>query len=470
MNVRNLIAPTTASRFKNRAPRAARTIATLYALVIFIGGLLLTLPFSRTEGKFGGVLDAMFTSVSAVCVTGLSTVNVETYWTPAGHLVILLLIKVGGLGILSLSTLIGMLLSRRVGIRSQMVSATESANLSAGDVRKTLARIVIVASAIEAVSALVMTLRFWLGYDYDLGRAIWYGVFHSVSSFNNAGFALYGDNLIGFAADPYIILATCFNVVVGGLGFLVLFELGRRIAGRVEARRVGGVIESKFHWTLTTRIVLWATAVLLLGGTAYILLIEWSNPHTLGPMDLGTKLLSAFAFSVYARTAGFNSIDISQLDPTALLGTDILMFIGGGSGGTAGGIKVTTVTVLIFIVWTEIRGATAVNIGNRRLPRSIQRQALTIISLAFVLVISATVVLHLISPFSTDQLIFEVISAFGTVGLSTGITGSLPALGQLVLMMLMFVGRLGTVLVASSLAARVTQVHYELPKERPLIG
>lgn len=457
-------------RLKNRAPQAARTIATLYSIVSLVGGLLLTLPISRTEGKFGGVLDAMFTSVSAVCVTGLSTVNVETYWTPFGHAVILLLIKIGGLGILSLATLIGLLLSRRIGVRSQMMGATESTNLSAGDVRKTLVRIALVASAFEALSALVMTLRFWLEYNYDLGKAVWYGVFHSVSSFNNAGFALYGDSLIGFQSDPYIILPTSFNVIVGGLGFLVLFEIGRRMIGRVEARRTGGVIESRLHWTLTTRIMLWGTASLLLGGTAYILFIEWANPHTLGPMDIGTKLLSAFAFSVFARTAGFNSIDISQLDPTALLGTDILMFIGGGSGGTAGGIKVTTVAVLIFIVWTEVRGETAVNIGNRRLPRSIQRQALTIISLAFTLVIGSTLVLHLISPFTTDQLIFEVISAFGTVGLSTGITGLLPAAGQLILMMLMFVGRLGTVLVASSLAARVTQVHYELPKERPLIG
>jgi Trk-type K+ transport system membrane component len=187
-------------------------------------------------------------------------------------------------------------------------------------------------------------------------------------------------------------------------------------------------------------------------------------------MDLGVKILSAFALSVFARTAGFNSVDISALDPTSWLAHDILMFIGGGSGSTAGGIKVTTAAVLIFIVWTEIRGDTAVNIGNRRLPRSIQRQALTLISLSFLVVIAATMVLHLLTPFSTDQIIFEVISAFGTVGLSTGITAALPPAAQIVLMLVMFVGRLGTVVVASSLAARVTHVHYELPKERPIIG
>ncbi len=418
----------------------------------------------------GGFLEAMFTSVSAICVTGLSTVNVETYWTPFGHLIIMLLIKLGGLGILTLATLIGFLIARRVGMRATMLGATESSNLRMGSVKKTIGRIVIVVSAIEAVTATLLTLRFWTEYQYDLGKAIWYGTFHSISSFNNAGFALYGDNVMRFQADAWIMIPLCLNVIVGGLGFLVLFELGRRMAGRVEARRVGGAIESKLHWTLTTRIVLWGSLILVVGGTLFFLFSEWGNPKTLGPMDVGVKVLSAFALSVFARTAGFNSVDISALDPTSWLAHDILMFIGGGSGSTAGGIKVTTAAVLIFIVWTEIRGDTAVNIGNRRLPRSIQRQALTLISLSFLVVIGATMVLHLLTPFSTDQIIFEVISAFGTVGLSTGITASLPPAAQIVLMLVMFVGRLGTVVVASSLAARVTHVHYELPKERPIIG
>lgn len=445
-------------------------VAEAYTAVILLGGLLLTLPVSRASGKMGGFLEAMFTSVSAICVTGLSTVNVETYWTPFGHLIIMLLIKLGGLGILTLATLIGFLIARRVGMRATMLGATESSNLRMGSVKKTIGRIVIVVSAIEAVTATLLTLRFWTEYQYDLGKAIWYGTFHSISSFNNAGFALYGDNVMRFQADAWIMIPLCLNVIVGGLGFLVLFELGRRMAGRVEARRVGGAIESKLHWTLTTRIVLWGSLILVVGGTLFFLFSEWGNPKTLGPMDLGVKVLSAFALSVFARTAGFNSVDISALDPTSWLAHDILMFIGGGSGSTAGGIKVTTAAVLIFIVWTEIRGDTAVNIGNRRLPRSIQRQALTLISLSFLVVIGATMVLHLLTPFSTDQIIFEVISAFGTVGLSTGITASLPPAAQIVLMLVMFVGRLGTVVVASSLAARVTHVHYELPKERPIIG
>jgi Trk-type K+ transport system membrane component len=453
-----------------RTPRPARVVAEAYTAVILLGGLLLTLPAARADGKMGGLLEAMFTSVSAISITGLSTVNVETYWSPFGHLLILIMVKLGGLGILAVATLIGVLFSRRIGMRSSSLSATESANLGFGDIKSTIRKIVLLSGSFEAIIAIFLTLRLLLGHNYDLGKAIWYGTFHSVASFNHAGFMLYGEGLNRFQDDPWIILPICFNVIVGSLGFFVVFEIGRRLAGRVEARRIGGTLESRIHWTLTSRIVLWATLLLLSAGTVFYLLIEWDNPGTLGDMSVGSKILNAFGLAVFARSGGFNTFDIGLLDPASMLGTDILMFIGGGSGSTAGGIKLTTAAVLVFIVWTEIRGDTAVNIGSRRLPRSIQRQALTLISLAFVLVISAVVFLQVVTEFSTDKIIFEVISAFGTVGLSSGILPEMPAIGQLVLMALMFIGRLGTVVIASSLAARVTHVHFEYPKERPLIG
>jgi Trk-type K+ transport system membrane component len=230
------------------------------------------------------------------------------------------------------------------------------------------------------------------------------------------------------------------------------------------------VIESKLHWTLTTRIVLWASGILIVAGAIYIGLLEWNNPATLGQFDVGAKILNAFTSSVYPRTAGFNALDISQLYPETWLGIDVLMFIGGGSAGTAGGIKVTTAAILIFIVLTEIRGDTAVNVGKRRLPRSIQRQALTIVLLSALAVASSVLVLSIITDFTTDQLLFEVISAFATVGLTTGITGQLPDLGQLLIIAIMFTGRIGTVAVASALAARIRHAHFEYPKERPTIG
>jgi potassium uptake TrkH family protein len=455
---------------KIRVTQPAQVVALGFLFVVSVGTLLLSLPFARTDANYGGGLEALFTAVSAVCVTGLSTVDVEHFWTPAGHLIILALIKVGGFGIMTFATFLGVLVSNRVGLKNRINAGSESKALAAGDIRKALRQIFFVGAAIEIAVGIALTLRFMLFYDYKPADAVWYGMFHSISAFNNAGFALFSDSLIRFAADSYIQLPISIAVVLGGLGFPVLFELGRRMSKRVEQRRLGGVIESRMHWTLTSRIVLWATVVLLAGGAIYIAALEWNNPATLGSMDLGSKLLNAFTASVYPRTAGFNSLDLSQMHPATWLGIDVLMFIGGGSSGTAGGIKVTTAAVLIFIVWTEIKGDTAVNIGQRRLPRSIQRQALTIVLLSTMFISASIFAISLMTKFTTDQIIFEVVSAFATVGLSTGITGQLPNLAQLILIVLMFVGRVGTVAVASALAARIRHSHFEYPKERPTIG
>ena len=448
----------------------ARTVARVFGLAIIVGTFILSLPISRTANTFGGFLEAAFTSVSAVCVTGLSTVDVSTYWTPFGHLMILLMIKLGGFGIVTFAVFLGILLARRVGLNSRMVGSAEMPGLDQGNPRRLIWKIFIATSSFEFIVSIAVALRLWLGYGYELGDAIWYGVFHAISAFNNAGFALYADSLMGFAADGWMLMPLNLAVILGGLGFPVLFELGRRIIGRVKASQIGGVIESRLHWTLSTRLVLWSTLVLLIFGTVYFAVIEWNNPATIGQMGPLEKLLNSFTQSVMPRTAGFNSVNIGEVYPATLMGMDIMMFIGGGSASTAGGIKLTTAAVLLFIVWTEIRGETAVNVGSRRLPRSIQRQALTIISLASLAVITATILISLTTDFTTDQIFFEVVSAFGTVGLSTGITPQMPAFGQFILMALMFGGRLGLVVVATALAVRQTKVHFEYPKERPLIG
>ena len=445
-------------------------MARVFGLAILVGTFILSLPISRTANTFGGFLEAAFTSVSAVCVTGLSTVDVSTYWTPFGHLMILLMIKLGGFGIVTFAVFLGILLARRIGLNSRMVGSAEMPGLDQGNPRRLIWKIFIVTSSFEFIISTAVALRLWLGYGYELGDAVWYGVFHSISAFNNAGFALYADSLIGFAGDGWMLMPLNLAVILGGLGFPVLFELGRRIIGRVKASQIGGVIESRLHWTLSTRLVLWSTLILLVFGTVYFAVIEWNNPATIGQMGIIEKLLNSFTQSVMPRTAGFNSVNIGEVYPATLMGMDVMMFIGGGSASTAGGIKLTTAAVLIFIVWTEIRGETAVNVGSRRLPRSIQRQALTIISLASLAVITATILISITTDFTTDQIFFEVVSAFGTVGLSTGITPQMPVFGQIILMALMFGGRLGLVVVATALAVRQTKVHFEYPKERPLIG
>lgn len=442
---------------RHRLNSPALMIVAGFFTAVVVGTALLMLPIARQGPGGANWLDALFTATSSVCVTGLITVDTLTYWTPFGHVVILALIQIGGFGVMSFSALLGIVLARHLGLRTKIEVAKETKSAGVGHVGRVLIGVVKVSLLTEAVTALLLALRFFFGYGYGPGRAVWEGIFHAVSAFNNAGFALYTDNLVGFVGDPWICLPIAAAVITGGLGFPVLFELRRQY--RRPAR-----------WSMHTKIVLSGSATLLVAGTVFLTLVEWTNRATLGDLSSGQRLLAAFFQSVIARTAGFNSIDISQMHPVSWMGTDILMFIGGGPAGTAGGLKITTFAVLFFILWTEIRGGTAVNIFGKRLSQSVYRQAITVVLLALALIVISTMALMFISDFGQERLLFEVVSAFGTVGLSTGITAGLPPAGQLILVALMFIGRLGPVTLASALALRSRVPHYEYPTERPLIG
>ncbi|WP_306414738.1 MULTISPECIES: potassium transporter TrkG [unclassified Streptomyces] len=428
-----------------------------FASAVAVGTALLMLPVAKTGPGGAGLVEALFTSTSAVCVTGLIVVDTPEYWTGFGQAVILGLIQVGGFGIMTFASLLVLLVSHRISLKARMTAATETKTLGLGDVRSVVTGVVKISLLLEAVTALALALRFAIAYDEPWPRAVWLGVFHSVSAFNNAGFALYSDNLMGFVTDPWICLPIAAAVISGGLGFPVLFELRRRF------RKPRG-------WSLHTKIVLWATGVFLVGGSVFITVIEWSNPATLGPLNAPGKLLAGFFQGVMPRTAGFNSIDTSQMYPASWLGTDVLMFIGGASAGTAGGIKVTTFAVLFFVIYAEIRGEGAVNIFNRRLHGDLQRQALTVVLLSVAAVAVTTVAFMVFSDHTLDESLFEVTSAFATVGLSTGITADLAPGLQLLLIALMFIGRLGPITVASALALRSRHHLYDLPEERPIIG
>ncbi len=428
-----------------------------FAAAVVAGTLLLLLPVSRSGAGGASLIAALFTATSAVCVTGLIIVDTPVYWSGFGQAVILGLIQIGGFGIMALATLLGLLVSRRLGLRTRLNTAAEVRSLGLADVGHLLLGVARTSLLFEAAGALVLTAWFATRYEEPVGRALWLGVFHAVSAFNNAGFALYSDNLIGFATDPVISVPLCILVIAGGLGFPVLFEFRR--AWRTPRR-----------WTLHTKIVASMTVLLLVLGTAMFLVLEWTNPRTLGPMSVGGKLVAGFFQGVQPRTAGFNSINTGALNPETLLGTDVLMFIGGGSAGTAGGIKVTTFAVLLFVIITEIRGDQSVTAFGRQLPREAQRQALTVALLAVAVVVASTGLLLLDTDFTLDAVLFEVISAFATVGLSTGITAQVSTEGQLLLIALMFLGRLGPVTLASALALRSHPRLYELPQERPIIG
>ncbi|GGK77406.1 TrkH family potassium uptake protein [Ornithinimicrobium pekingense] len=434
----------------------ARAVAGAFLAVVLVGTLLLLLPTSRAAGAPPDVLVAAFTTVSAVCVTGLITVDTATHWTPFGHVVILLLIQLGGIGVMTFATLLALAVRGRLGLRTSLAAQTESHSADLGQVRLVVTRVLQLALVVEAVIATALTLRLALGHGLGWGTAVWHGVFHAVSAFNNAGFALYSDNLVGYVGDLWVIGPICVAVVLGGLGFPVLRELLR---GRPPAR-----------WSVHTRLTLGGTAVLLALGVALFGVFEAGPRGTLHGMPIGDQLVGALGGGVFPRTAGFNAVDYGAVTEETEAITMVLMFIGGGSAGTAGGIKITTFLLLAAVIWAEVRGEPDVVVGHRRIGSALQRQALTVALLAVGLVIVSTILLMILTDLPSLDLAFEAVSAFATVGLSTGITADLPASGQVVLMVLMFLGRVGPITVASALAVNTRHRHYHLPEERPIVG
>ena len=436
-----------------------------FGAAVIAGTLFLLFPFSTAPGNSTDFVTALFTAVSAVCITGLTVVDTGTHWSGFGQVVILFLVQLGGLGIVSFATLVGLLISGRISLRDRLSTMSEAKIVGVDNVPALLRTIILVYFGFEFALALYLIARLSIWHGVALPDAMWSGLFHAVSAFNNGGFSLYSDSMSGFAKDLFVVGPIGLAVAVGGLGFPVLIELHERIWHL--NRRPGN---RPRRLSLHTRLTIWTTVVLLVLGTIFIAIMEWGNKATLGSLNVFERIWNALFMSAMPRSGGFNSIDVSQMDPATWMGMDFMMFIGGGSASTAGGIKVTTLAILFFIIYTEVRGETAVNVGNRRLPRSIQRQALTLVALYTMLILFSTLALAALTDFDLDHLLFEVISAAATVGLSTGITPDLPAFAKIWLAILMFVGRLGPVVIASALALRVAKRHYELPKERPLIG
>ncbi|GAA1438406.1 TrkH family potassium uptake protein [Nocardiopsis tropica] len=431
-----------------------------FALLVLCGAGLLALPAAAESGEGTPFAAALFTSTSAASVTGLAVVDTGGHWSPLGEAVILALIQVGGFGIMALATVLTLVVGRHLGLRMAVRTGSETKTLTLGEVRRIALGILAVTLVFEAALMAVLTLRWWIGYDIPFGSAAYLGLFHAVSSFNNAGFSPFADSLMGYATDPWITVPVAVAVVAGGLGFPVWVELWR------FARRRG----ERHTWTIHARITLSVTGCLLAVGFAAFLALEWDNPATMGGLDLRGKLLTGFFQAVMPRTAGFNSLDFGAMNTQTLLVTDLLMFVGGGSAGTAGGIKVTTFAVLLFVVLANVRGEPTVHVGHRRLGEGVASQAVTVVLLSLSLVLAGTLALMTMTTFTLDEILFETTSAFATVGLSTGITADLPVPGQMVLVFLMFVGRIGPIALASALALRRRARAYELPEERPIVG
>ena len=414
-----------------------QVIAIVFALIILLGAVLLSLPAASRNGVSCGFRPALFTATSATCVTGLVLYDTWTQWSGFGQTVILCMIEIGGLGFMSAASLVIFLLRKRIGLRSRMVMAQAMSLNDMEDVVKLQKWVLFGSLFIQLTGALILFLRFLP--DYGFRQATAWGVFHSVSAFCNAGFDIFGSvnpgaSLITFNNDPVVCLTLAALVIVGGLGFFVWEEL-------VRVRRF-----RKF--SVYTKLVLITTGVLLLFGMALILLLEWNNPNTLGQMGWGQKLLNAFFQSTTLRTAGFVSVDQAQLTDAGKAVSMVLMLIGGSSGSTAGGIKTVTFIVLLLFMWTRARGGSEIHVFRRSVPKDKVMDAMTIISIVVTLALFGAIVICATSPVAFIDALYESVSALATVGLTAGATTSLSVPAQFLIILFMYFGRVGVLTIS----------------------
>lgn len=447
--------PPPASRGLLRHP--ARFVTALFAGAVAVGTIVLFLPIARAGPGGASLGEAAFTATSALTVTGLAVVDTAAHWSTFGEVVILVLIQLGGLGIMTLASLLLLGFSRRLGLRHRLAAQVETGVLTLGEVRAVVGQVAVLSLVVEVVTAIVLFARFALTYDESVPRAAWLAVFHAVSAFNNAGFALFDDGLVRFVTDPVVNLAVISAVVVGGLGVPVLAELLR---DRLRWAR----------WSLHTKLTVVTSAVLIVVPWLLICAFEWSNDATLGGLDAPGKTLAGLFQSAIPRSAGFNTIAVDGLRETTSLLVSGLMFVGSAPASTGGGIKVTTLAMLTLVIVSEIRGDRDVNVFDRRTPAVAQRQALSIALLGIGVVLAATLALLAMADRDVGAVVFEATSAFGTSGMSRGLTPELPPEGRAVLGLLMFAGRVGPLTVGAALALRSRDNRFRYPEERPLIG
>lgn len=435
----------------------SRIVALGFLIAIVAGTVLLRLPLSQAKSEAAPWLTAFFTATSAVCVTGLVVADTGTYWSIFGQWVILVLFQIGGFGMMTAATLLGLMVNRSLPLRAKLITQVETHSLSLGDIASVARLVFAVTLVTELGTAIWLTVRLHTRYHLRWDGAAWNGLFHAVSAFNNAGFSIHPDNLMRYAGDALMLVPVMIAIVAGGIGFPVLYDLRERVRG---AR----------HLSLHTKLTLLGTVFLLLGAFIALLLFEWANPKTIGAMSIPEKILSAAFASVSSRTAGFNSLDIGAMSRDSWALHYFLMFVGGGSAGTAGGVKIGTIVILALLVIAEIRGRPDSEAFGRRVSAFAQRQAITVLALGSFMITVGTLVILPITDLPTDQVIFEVVSAFGTVGLSTGITAALPVPAQLMLIALMYVGRVGTITFATSLMLSERRTLYRHPEEHPIVG
>ncbi|GAA5025983.1 TrkH family potassium uptake protein [Microbacterium fluvii] len=447
----------------------ARFAVGVFVVLILIFTLLYSLPAAAADGQRTPFADALFTAVSTICVTGLSTVNMYTHWSPFGHVLTFLGVNVGAMGVLTLASILGLVISKRLGLRAKLIAAGDSNPLRAhggpvnegqtvrlGEVGGLLATVALSTLAIEAVLAILLYPSLLMA-GIDPLAALWEAPYYAAMSFTNTGFVPNADGLAPFADDYFLLGVLMVGVFLGQLGFPVIFTMARK----------------KWHfrlWSLHAKLTVITTMLLFFLGAGAILLLEYANPRTFGSMDAWDTTFQSFFMSAMTRSGGFAVVDMGELHGSTLVVGSMLMFVGGGSASTAGGIKVTTLAILALAVWSEAKGRRSVEVFGRRVPSDVQRVALSVVAWGATIVALSTITITQITQAPVEDVLFDVISGFATVGLSTGLTETLPDPAVYVMALTMFMGRVGTVTLAAAVAATSRSQLYSLPVERPIVG
>lgn len=434
----------------------ARTALLAFALTIGLFTSLLSMPWATASGRPAAFHEAFFTATSAVTVTGLTSVNTAEHWSLGGQLVIITGIQIGGLGIITIAVLLAMTVTRHLGLRTRLVAQEGLTSGRAGETGALIRIVVVVSVVVESALALVLVPRL-IHLEGDVLTGTWHGIFYAVSAFNNAGFVIHPDGLEDLGQDPLVLWTIMVGVFLGSLGFPVLLVLWRF---RWHIR----------NWTLHARLTVEATALLLVVGTVFYAVVEWNHADTLAGMATGEKLQNSLFASVMMRSGGFSVIDNVTEHSETMLVTSALMFAGGGSASTAGGIKVTTIAVIWLAFLAEARGDQESRAHRRTIPAQAVRVATSVVAVSATLVLISTLALMMITGEGLERPLFESISAFATCGLTTGLTEELPPAGLYVLSGLMFAGRIGIMTFAAALTIRHSHTRYRYPEDRPVIG
>ena len=462
------------SRIRDAIDHLVRTSPSRFAILVFtalilVFTLLFSLPIAAADRTMTPLYDALFTAVSVICVTGLSTVDMATHWSAFGNILVYVGVNIGGIGVLTLASLMGMVISRRLGLRAKLMAASdtnpsrihagpvnEGQTVRLGEVGRLLVTVAVSALVIELVIAAFLFPRM-LADGVAFGEAVWHSFYYSAMAFTNTGFSPNAEGIDQFANDYLFLGALMLGVFLGSLGFPVIYAFAR--GWRVPRR-----------WSLHVKLTLVTTVLLLIVGMLFYILLEYNNPKTFGSLNAGDTIFQSLFLSVMTRSGGFATIEISDLNGSSLLLTNMLMFIGGGSASTAGGIKVTTLAILFLAAFAEARGRQEMEAFGRRIPSDMLRLAVSVVLWGATTVAVSTVLILHITQAPLDYVLFDVISAFATVGLSTGLTAELPPSGVYVLAATMFMGRVGTVTLAAALAASQSRQLFKRPEERPIVG